>query len=262
MRKKPLSLMGVGLIIALLTMLSVPVGATPITFSGAGINTITGQAISASATFDLIQKDLVTNLLQVTLTNTGGEVLAPSDILTALFFDITGNPLLSRISASLAEGSSVLFGKTDPNDVVGGEWAYTNKASSTPDGAREGISSTGLGISYSGKFPGSNLQGPKSVDGLQYGITSGIDNPATGNAAVTGGFALIQNSVVFQLGSLPNGFTLDQISNVQFQYGTAWNEPSLPGNPVPEPATMLLLGSGLIAIAGFGRKKFKKQLTA
>lgn len=28
--------------------------------------------------------------------------------------------------------------------------------------------------------------------------------------------------------------------------------------PVPEPATMLLLGTGLIAIAGFGRKKLKK----
>jgi len=27
---------------------------------------------------------------------------------------------------------------------------------------------------------------------------------------------------------------------------------------VPEPATIFLLGSGLIVIAGFGRKKFKK----
>jgi hypothetical protein len=210
-------------------------------------------SLSASADFRVSESNLI-----VTLTNTStADVSDPSDVLTAVFFTFVDDPVLKPVSAVVPVSSRVLFGGTDPGGAVGGEWAYADQLSGAPHGANQGISSSGLGLFGAANFPPyNNLQDPAdSVDGLQYGITSAGDNPATGNQKVTGSQALIQNQVVFTLSGLPSGFDVSSISNVSFQYGTALNEPNI---SVPDASIVLLLGSSLLGLGLLGRRKSTK----
>lgn len=234
--------------------------AAPITFTGSS------GALSASVIFDVVGGNL-----QVTLTNTAANpaTMVPADVLTAVFFDVTGNPTLSRISAVLGTGAVTRNGAgipgsgTDPGGVVGGEWAYTGGGGTLGSGVTQtqGISSSGLGIvGPPDRFPGSDLEPPASPDGIQYGIIgSGAYNPNPGLSANT----VIQSSVVFTLGNIPGGFDPSTaISNIRFQYGTATSEPSFPGGggpppgviPVPPSVALMALGGLGLALAGLRRR--------
>lgn len=194
------------------------------------------------------------NLL-VTLTNTGpNDVLVPADVLTAVFFDVSGQSLaLTPVSGYLAGGSVVYY---DPNGQppggdIGGEWAYRSGINNGPTSASYGISSVGLDIFGPGDlFPGANLSGPTSPDGLQYGLLPAADDPMTGNGGVTGSGGLINNSVVMTLSGLPDNFDLGRIGNVYFLYGTSIDE----GGFTPTPGAAVLAGVAGIAL-GLRRRR-------
>src|SRR5262245_47885599 len=111
---------------AALLLTPLPSQATPITFTGSS------GSLSAEATFDTSGTNLI-----VTLTNTSGSnVVNAAQVLTAVFFSLTGNPALGRTSAVLNAGSTVINGGvTDPGGVVGGEWAYDRNDPLIPGGA-------------------------------------------------------------------------------------------------------------------------------
>ncbi len=247
--------------IALTAGLSASVQAAPVTFSGAL------GSLAAQVTFDVSGNQLLVHLVNTS----SADPSAPGDILSGVIFSIGGNPLLTKTSAILAAGSSVLHGPatpTGPGGSVAGEWAYTNALT----GAFVGQSA----IYSSGYFDGNarfdtttNLQGPGSVDGIQYGITTLSDLPGNDNGGLSGG--LISNAVDFILTGLAPGFDLASIRNVSFQYGTSLTETNIPGgcvglcspdprgNELPEPSSIALLAASLLGCSFFARRKHGKM---
>jgi MYXO-CTERM domain-containing protein len=216
--------------------------------SAASAGTLTASASgggrSAQAVFAASGSNLV-----VTLTNTAtDDIDQPIFVLTGVFFSITGPTVnLTRTSAIINAGSAAInFSPQPAGGDVGGEWAYKAGLVGAPFGATRGISSSGLGLfGVADLFPGTDLTPPSAPDGLQWGITTAGDNPATSNGGTN--TPLIKNSVVFILAGLPAGFDPEaRITEIGFQYGTALDEPQL---QVPTPA------AGLVLVAAFGLRR-------
>lgn len=228
------------------------------TFAGAN-----GSA-SAQATFSIVGGNL-----QLVLENTAGlERYTPGDVLSGVFFNISGNPSLVPLSAT-ASGGIVNGGGCSPACSsgainIGGEWGYRWSANGKLSGdplPNYGISasgyssaSPGFGVGEVTLFGNQQLDRQISLGGLNFGIVGSSYDAEESNGGTR--VPLVKSSATFTWSGLPAGFSLENISGVTFSYGTGPDTLLPTGgtqtttqqsstDAIPEPSTWGILAGAL-----------------
>jgi hypothetical protein len=225
----------------LLALTHVTAKADPISVcTGAGCSTtnVTGTIVAGNGT--------VTITLNNNLTN--AQVVSVIQNVSGVYFQVSGyNGGAVSLSASnstqstniAANGNATLAGAVNPTGWAGGHSGSTITACvicafgiSSPAGPDQTlIGGTGSGVyaNANGSIAGNNPHNPFLVGTLTLTLV------------------------------VPGVTVNSTFSNVVIQFGTNATPPTPGDNQVPEPASMLLLGSGLIGAAAGFRRRFAKK---
>lgn len=206
-----------------------------------------GKVRNARADFQYTGSDLHIHLYNLaTYTHVSNEVLV------GLFLDIEGGVLANpNVTATGPLTISPVYSVDYGNDLDG-EWAFRNDLNDLNGGRGDfGIVASSydpLSFSTVINKDVSYLPEP-SPAGADFGIVSGDISALT--PAVD---SYVENSVFIHFDVYASGPSTFMLNQVHFLYGTDYEGET----PIPEPGTIMLLGSGLMGVAAYARKRFKK----